>query len=260
MRLKYGRHFYFMKVCTKCNIQKKYTEYSFKKSCKDGYASICKNCVKEYSKIHYYNNKEKRNIQIKEYVLKNKEKINKYQRLWKNKNKEKINEKRKNNRLNNLYNINEKEKLYRLKNKEKINKKSREYSKNNREKINKRNREYESKRMKEDLLFKFKKRVKDNVSKSFKRGTNQYQKNAKTEAVLGCTILEFKVYIKSKFKKGMTFENIGKWHLDHIVPLATSKTKEEIISLNHYTNFQPLWADENLSKSDKIIEKQLILI
>ena len=238
-----------MKKCTKCKEEKEYSEYSFKKTCRDGYASICKNCVKEYSKIHYYNNKEKRNIEIKEYVLKNKEKINQYQKLWVEKNKEKIKEKAKEYRENNKELIKEKRKEY-----------LKEYRKKNREKINKKNREYESKKIKEDLLFKFKKRVRDNVLKSFKRGKNQYQKNAKTESILGCTILEFKVYIKSKFKKGMTFENIGKWHLDHIIPLSKAKTEQEIIKLNHYTNFQPLWAEENLIKSDKIIEKQLTLI
>lgn len=38
----------------------------------------------------------------------------------------------------------------------------------------------------------------------------------------------------------MSFENYGKWHLDHIIPLSTAKTEKEVIILNHYTNFQPL--------------------
>jgi hypothetical protein len=249
-----------MKECTKCKEIKDYSFYSLKKTCKDGYASICKNCVKEYSKNHYNNNKEKRSEQVKNYREKNKDFYKQYHKLWFQKNKEKINEKRRENRSNNISNINQKEKLYRLINKEKLNKKSREYAKNNRERINKRSREYENKRMNEDLLFKFKKRVRDNVLKSFKRGVNQYQKNAKTETILGCTIEEFKIYIQSKFKKGMNFKNIGEWHLDHIIPLYTAKTEEEIIRLNHYTNFQPLWADENIKKSNKIIETQLILI
>ena len=70
--------------------------------------------------------------------------------------------------------------------------------------------------------------------------------------ILGCTIDEFKSYIESKFKKGMTFENYGEWHLDHIIPLATAKTTEDVIKLCHYTNFQPLWAEDNLKKGAKI--------
>jgi hypothetical protein len=249
-----------MKVCSKCNVNKDYSFYSLKKSCKDGYSTVCKECIKNYSKIHYLKNKENRIKQIKTNRENNKEKFNLYAKKWNQKNKEKINEKRRKNRANNLSNINEKEKLYRLINKEKINKKSREWAKNNREKVNKRSREYEAKRMNEDLLFKFKKRVRDNISKSFKRGINQYQKNAKTETILGCTINEFRIYIESQFKKGMTFENIGQWHLDHIIPLASATNEEDIIKLCHYTNYQPLWAKDNLIKSDKIIEQQLKLI
>jgi len=98
------------------------------------------------------------------------------------------------------------------------------------------------------------------VHGAFKRGTNQFRKEAKTEKILGCTIEEFRLYIESQFTKRMTLENHGEWHLDHILPLATAKTKEDIIRLNHYTNFQPLWAKDNILKSNKIIEKQLVLL
>jgi hypothetical protein len=52
----------------------------------------------------------------------------------------------------------------------------------------------------------------------------------------------------------MTLENYGEWHLDHIIPLATATTREDVVRLNHYTNFQPLWAKDNLSKGAKIIK------
>jgi len=46
---------------------------------------------------------------------------------------------------------------------------------------------------------------------------------------------------------------IGKiWHIDHIIPIALAKNKEEVIKLNHYTNLRPYWGDENLEKSAKI--------
>ena len=51
----------------------------------------------------------------------------------------------------------------------------------------------------------------------------------------------------------MTLENHGEWHIDHIIPLATANTYEEVIKLNHYTNLQPLWAKDNLSKGSKIL-------
>jgi hypothetical protein len=119
---------------------------------------------------------------------------------------------------------------------------------------------YVKERLKIDHIYKFKGNVRTLIKNSFKRGTNQFSKNAKTENILGCTIEEFRIYMYSKFKNGMSFENHGKWHLDHIIPLSKAKTEEEIIKLNHYTNFQPLWAIDNIRKGNKIIEQQLILI
>lgn len=100
-------------------------------------------------------------------------------------------------------------------------------------------------------VYRFKSNVRNLIYGSFKRGTNQFSKKAKTETILGCTIEEFRNYIESKFTEGMNLDNYGKWHLDHIKPLALAKNEEEIIQLNHYTNFQPLWAADNISKGAK---------
>ena len=50
----------------------------------------------------------------------------------------------------------------------------------------------------------------------------------------------------------MSWENMGKWHIDHIIPLSTAITEEDVIRLCHYTNLQPLWAEDNLKKSNKL--------
>jgi hypothetical protein len=55
----------------------------------------------------------------------------------------------------------------------------------------------------------------------------------------------------------MTLENhgqgIGKWNIDHIIPISSAQTEEEIYKLNHYTNLQPLWWEENMAKGKKIL-------
>jgi hypothetical protein len=72
--------------------------------------------------------------------------------------------------------------------------------------------------------------------------------------ILGCTIQEFKLHIEFQFKDGMSWDNRGEWHIDHIMPLSMAKTEDELVRLNHYKNLRPLWAHENLTKSDKTPE------
>ena len=72
---------------------------------------------------------------------------------------------------------------------------------------------------------------------------------------------DFKIHLQNQFTKGMNWENAGEWHLDHIYPVSLANSEEELIQLNHYTNFQPLWALDNIKKGNKIIDnKQLKLI
>ena len=70
---------------------------------------------------------------------------------------------------------------------------------------------------------------------------------------LDCNIEIFKEYIKKQFQEGMTWDNHGKWHIDHIRSCASFdfSNEEEICMCFHYTNLQPLWASENISKGDK---------
>lgn len=70
---------------------------------------------------------------------------------------------------------------------------------------------------------------------------------------LGCSIEEFRTHIESKFKNGMSWSNYGKWHIDHIIPLSSFNLTErsELLKACHYTNLQPLWAEDNLRKGHK---------
>jgi hypothetical protein len=65
----------------------------------------------------------------------------------------------------------------------------------------------------------------------------------------GCTAEELKTYLESLFTEGMTWDNYGEWHIDHIRPVS-SFSAEEWEQINHYSNLQPLWAKDNLSKGD----------
>jgi len=77
-------------------------------------------------------------------------------------------------------------------------------------------------------------------------------KSKKTLEILGCQFEIFKKHIENQFNENMNWENYGSyWEIDHIIPVSSSTTEEELYKLNHYTNFQPLYWLDNLHKSDK---------
>ena len=205
-----------MKKCSRCKVEKELTEFHKKKTTKDGLSNSCKSCVKEYSKKHYQANKEYRKEQIKEYRKNNKENVKEYKKKHYQANKKKI----------------------------------KEYQKANKERINKLRRD----RKKVDPLFKMKGNLRTRTSIAFKN--KGYNKNTKTQEMLGVNWEVCKAHIERQFTKGMTWDNQGEWHIDHIIPLASANTKQELKKLCHYSNLQPLWAVDNIIKSAKINGQQ----
>lgn len=83
-----------------------------------------------------------------------------------------------------------------------------------------------------------------------------FRKSARTLLLLGCSIEFLREHLEKQFRPGMAWENYGPvWHVDHILPCAKfhlQHSEEQEICF-HWTNLQPLFATDNLSKSDKII-------
>jgi hypothetical protein len=77
----------------------------------------------------------------------------------------------------------------------------------------------------------------------------------KSEEILGCSFSFFKDHIENQFTEYMNWGNHGEWHFDHMVPLSLAKNVEELIKLNHYSNFRPLMAKDNLSKSNIMLDE-----
>lgn len=123
---------------------------------------------------------------------------------------------------------------------------------NNPEKVKKWRGGYSSVKLRreKDPLFKLVCNLRNLIKNSLtKQG---YTKKSRTYEIVGIPYSEFKFYIESKFLDNMCWENYGEWHLDHIVPASSAKCEKELILLNYYTNFQPLWAIDNIKKSNFI--------
>ena len=201
-----------------------------------------------------YKDKSKEKEYRKKYGEENKEKIKEYEKFYYEKNKDKIN-KSKNEKYSNSDEEKDRRKKFSKENRHKINKYRKEYFQKNKDKY----RKYKKDRMNRDPLFKLSLMTSSLIRNSIKR--MGYTKKGKTYKILGCSFEEFKIHMESQFKEWMTWENHGiielgiidiGWDIDHIIPISSAETEEDIIRLNHYTNLQPL-----CSYTNRYIKKDL---
>ena len=205
-----------------------------------------------------FKNKEKQKAYSKAYYEANKEKLAKQNKAYREANKEKIVEKNKA-----YYEANkERMKAYCEVNKEKIAEQKKAYREANKEKAREQKKLYKRRRRAKDPLF----RLKHNYSHSCRKAfySINKKKNNSSLKLLGLKTwqqlaehLSKQFYNHPETGEEMTFDNHGVygWHIDHIIPLSTAETEEDIIKLCHYTNLQPMWAEENISKSNKVLDK-----
>lgn len=219
------------KKCSRCNLDKDLSNFRINKTTKDGLRSECKSCSKITDLKYYKNNIEKAKNASKKWFSKNIEKMKEYH------------------------------KVYSKLNPEQRRKSVKKWATNNPEKIAIKNNIYSKKRRKKDPLYKLKTNIRNIISKSLR--VKEYKKNYKSEQILGCSFEEFKLYLESKFEFWMVWENKGLyngklnygWDLDHIIPISSAKTENDIIKLNHYTNLQPL-----CSKINRDVKKNKLLV
>ena len=247
------------KLCSLCGIIKDHSEFYADSRVKDGLTSVCKECHKirakayrdtpearekmrvaqarffkknpDYNKTYYEEHKEYFAEHNHEYYLENTEYFRQAQEDFLEKNPNYHKE----HRLGRL--DEEKESRARFKEKRPT------YA-----------RDYTAKRCAEDVVFKLCRNLRGRLYKALKGQA----KEAHTLDLMGCTTNELNIYLESKFQPGMTWDNwtVDGWHVDHIIPLVAFdlENPEELRKACHYTNLQPLWAKENLSKGGKILK------
>lgn len=207
-------------ICVSCGCEKNKSDFIKNTHC-------CKECKKKYRKKFYEKNREyyiekacvrskteERKLEQKKYVQKNKEKIKKYQENYRKKNDLDIKEKRK------------------------------QYEK---VRIERRKERYKT-----DLLYKMK-IIQRALLHSFIKRMKLGKKSKRTSELLGYSHIELKEHLESKFVEGMSWENHGEWHIDHIRPITSFELDTPPSIVNALSNLQPLWAIDNMKKSNKII-------
>jgi hypothetical protein len=187
--------------------------------------STCKACLKDKQKAYYEENKAKCLESSKEYAKKHINETRETKRRWKKNNPEYV-------KAENAKRA-PKIKAWRQKNRVRINEKN-------------------IARRKNDVCFKIRCYLRSRLSAVIRGNV----KNGSAIKDLGCTLDELKTYLQEKFQPNretgeeMTFDNYGKWHIDHIMPLSAFNLTdpEQLKKACHYTNLQPLWAKDNISK------------
>lgn len=222
-----------MKICYKCNIEKSLDEFTSRKDT-NCYENRCNQCTKEYYKQYYINNKKK---------------IMERSNLYYKQNTESVIERSKKYREHNVEKIKKRKTEYHIKNRDSILEKVKNWRKENKEKRN----NYETERRKTNNLFKLIHYLR--VRTNFYIKKTNHIKNKSSYEIIGCRPEYLKEYLEEQFTQGMTWKNYGEWHIDHIIPLSSATSQDDLYELCHYTNLQPLWAQDNLKKGNKIIKK-----
>ena len=184
---------------------------------------------------------------MREYYKKNNEYLKKQKREYYEKNKDYILDK---------------QKEYNEKNREERLIKQREYNRTHkeerkardkarREEIRKVENEYRRQRYANDPAFRILISCRTRIRKALE-GIGE--KIESTKDLIGCPIEQLKSHLESQFVEGMTWDNYGEWHIDHILPCASFDLTdpEQQKECFHYTNLQPLWAVDNLSKGASV--------
>ena len=181
----------------------------------------------KYGKKYYQNNKKKILNRYKKYYSRNKKKFENYNKIY--------------------YQLHRTEFLLKAKTYRQTHKRiQQEYKQNHKEELLQYKKEYNKNRRSFDINFKILSNLRTRIWIVLKKNI----KSKTTMKLVGCSIEKLKQRLESQFKLGMSWDNYGKWHIDHIRPCASfdlTKKSEQHKCFN-WKNLQPLWAEENLSK------------
>jgi hypothetical protein len=207
------------KYCAKCDTFVDVNNFAKNKNTWDGLHCHCFTCKRKQAKENYTANPDPIKEKSKLWAQENSEKRAQYQKQYRQENEKQLKQDRK------IWEQNNQEHM-------------KEYNK-----LNKRKRRQETEyRLLENLRNRLRRAIRSKKSDS-------------TLNLVGCDVSALKEHLEKLFLIGMSWDNYGEWHIDHIIPCASFdlSKEEEQRKCFHYTNLQPLWAADNLKKATKII-------
>lgn len=204
------------KICPKCDEILPFEDFNKSSGSTDGRKVYCRSC----QKMEYCDNRE-------HYIKK--------QKQWYSKNKDKA------------YEMN---KAYREKNIDWYRSYHKQYYEENAERMKENSKKSLYRRIENDVGFKILQRLRKRMYDAVKGNV----KSARTIELIGCSTDKLRQHLEKQFTGGMSWENYGEWHVDHIIPCANFDFTKESDQREcfHYTNLQPLWAIDNIRKSNKM--------
>lgn len=216
------------KTCSKCGVAKELGEFYLQKGGKFGRNAWCKVCVRDYCRAH----KQRPESKIWRRVYEQRPEVKERKRAYNQRPEVKAGQR--------AYHQSPEYKAWKraYQQRPEVKERKRAYL-----------RDYLRGRLQNDSAFRLLLRLRTRLRRALK-GTC---KSARTLELLGCTVEELKGYLEKQFKRGMSWSNYGRWHVDHIRPCASfdlTDPEQQRVCF-HYTNLQPLWAKENLRKGAK---------
>jgi hypothetical protein len=216
-------------ICSVCCIEKE--EYHFRKK-----TSMCRPCQDEYLKQYYLEHKEEKKIYKQKHYQANKKKINEKQKQYYEANKDTI------LTLNGNWRKEHPDKM-----KEYLNK----YHIKNENKLKAYKREYQKLWDKNPIH-----RVSSRFGAQLYSALRLRKRGRRWEQVVGYSLNDLMSHLESMFVQGMSWENYGEWHIDHIIPKKSfnyeNENDKDFINCWSLDNLQPLWAEDNLRKSARL--------
>lgn len=211
------------KVCGTCKLEKPLEEFSFRSLQTGRRVSDCKACVRLRSAEWYKKNKDKHDSAARTWEAKNRDRVNELKRARRQ-------------RIRDLNPKPVKPKFDTM-----------QWRRDNKDKLNAYRKKWLQQNPAAAIADRYRRRLNGVLA-----GLGVRKIRTSSE-FLGCTWTEFVAHIERQFLPGMTWENRGEWHIDHIIPVAVAKDEADVLRLNHYTNLRPLWAGDNFRKSGKLL-------